>query len=483
MDARKPRVFIGIPCYGAAPAETLEDYMRFAYHLGRRLPQFDFFLGIRSKAEQFRARNQIVDAAIQMDCEWTLMLDDDMVIDSFGTDGMTHQGQIVGDDAYGFLERLIAHDKDICGVLYYEKGGACKPVAMVTHGEKGYRNLHDDEITHGLQPVDVAGGGCLLIKTKVFDHLRHPFFAPEFDYGTDVQLCREAAAKGFSVFIDSSIEFGHVKPSRSIVTSRNRHQFQLEDQVPGEVKHTFVSSALYEDLERDAAAFTGYHDLEEMTVYAQSFHHAWDAHKAAGGNDAEWYRRFPLERVARQVWFNTASPHKRQMTEFILNAINHASPLAILDFGCGIGIPSFFLASKGHAVTSVDIEGTGTLEFLRWRAERHGVELETFGSKGGVTNLGDRQFDIIIAMDVLEHFPTPFWKDVLAELVAHLTPGGILFCNNAVLDDPNHAEHYDLRPKDFQIAAAELNLIASNQIMYVKRADLPTPTRKELTHA
>lgn len=468
MTSRK-RIFVGVPCYGSVAPEFLEDFARFMFHLGRRLPQYDFEMGIRTKAEQFRARNQIVEAALQTACDYLLFLDDDMIVNPQVTAGPT--------DDYGFLERLIAHDKDIVGALYYQRGGTCSPVLMTAHG-KGYRFLHDDELTGGLQRVDVAGGGALLIKTRVFDRLTAPYFAPEFEFGTDVQLCRAAVAKGFEVWADTGLELGHLKESRTIVTSRNRHQFQLADGIPGEVKKTFVSAAIYEDLEHDAAEWTGYHNLEEMTVYAQTFHDAWDAHKARGGDDASWYRLFPKERVARQVWFNTTATHKRQMTEFILNSINHATPLSILDFGCGIGIPAFTLAAKGHDVIAMDIAGTGTFEFLQWRAKKHGVALTIAESTGGVPVLSGHRFDIVVAMDVLEHLPAPLWRQTLRELVAHLKPGGVLFCNNAILDDPRHAEHYDLRPKAFQIAAAEENLIASNQIMYLKRADVA-----EMSHA
>ena len=468
MAERRTRIFIGMPCYGDVAPEVLEDYGRFMFHLGRRLPQYDFFSGIRTKAEQFRARNQIVEAAQQEDCDYLLMLDDDMIVNTEVTSGPTA--------AYGFLEQLIAHDKDIIGALYYLKGGSCAPVLMAKSSERGYRFLRDDEITYGLQRVDVAGGGCLLVKMRVFDRLTPPFFAPEFEFGTDVQLCRQAAEKGFEVWADTSIELGHLKPTRAIVTRRNRHQVQLEDQAPSEIKRSFVSASIYEDLIRDASTWTGYRDLDEMTVYAQAFHDHWDTHKADGGTDADWYRLFPRERVARQVWFNTTAAHKRQMTEFILNAVNHATPLSILDFGCGIGIPAYTFAEKGHDVTAMDIAGTGTFEFLRWRVAQRGLSMTFAESPGGVPHLGGHRYDVIVAMDCLEHLPE--WRRTLTELVAHLKPGGALFCNNAVLDDPHHAEHYDLRPKAFLVAAAEENLIASNQILYMKRADLP-----ELAHA
>lgn len=466
------KIFVGVPCYGDVAPEYLEDFGRLMFHLGRRMPEYDFFSGIRTKAEQFRARNQIVDAAQRENCDYLLMLDDDMIVNLDDT--------CAPSEAYGFLKRLLSHQKDIIGALYFLKGGDCSPVLMTKVSERGYRFLRDDEITHGLQRVDVAGGGCLLVKMTVFDHLTPPYFGPEFEYGTDVQLCRKAAEKGYTIWADTSIELGHLKPTRAIVSSRTRHKFQYSP-TGGEHPQTFLTHDVYTDLLHDACEWTGYADLEEMTVYAQTFHDHWDTHKAAGGTDADWYRLFPNERVARQVWFNLAAAHKRQMTDYILGTIAPAEQtrrLSILDFGCGIGIPAFTFAQRGHDVIAMDIAGTGTFEFLKWRAKRHGVELTFAESRGGVPALSGHRFDAIVAMDVLEHFPSPEWRRVLKELVAHLKPGGVLFCNNAILDDPTHAEHYDLRPQAFQIAAAEEHLIAANQIAYLKRADVP-----ELVHA
>lgn len=460
MSEAKPRIVIGVPCYREVAPEILEDWMRFAYHCGRRLPQFDFFVAIKTKSEQFRARNAIVQAAQQMNADWLLMLDDDMVINADVTQGPS--------GAYDLIERLMAHDKDLCGALYFQRGGSCAPVLMAKIPEaKGYRFLRDDELTGGLQRVDVAGGGCLLLKMRIFDRLKYPYFAPEHEFGTDIQLCQRATEAGFEVWADTSVELGHLKNERAIVTSRNRFQFQASDTLPGEVKQTLVMDDIYTRLIQDAAEWTGYRDAEEMRVYAQAFleHHA--AWKAAGKSDADWYRQFPKERVCRQVWFNTESAHKREMTTFILTAIAHGKPLDVLDFGSGIGIPAFTLAEKGHRVTACDIGGTGTFEFLKWRAAKHSLPITTHDSQGGVPHLGGAQFDVIVAMDVLEHIED--WRLVLGELAGHLKPGGVLFCNNGILDDKEHPEHYDLDGKTFIAACVELDLMPVNQITYQKR--------------
>ena len=447
------RILLASPVFGKVDAEILVDWMRFAYHCGRRMPEYDFFLGIKPKCEQFRARNAIVEAAQQFDCDRILMLDDDMIID----------WQDIGHEAYDVLKTLIAHDKDICGIRYYQRGQECEPVLMKRLNDKGYRFLRDEEIEHALQEVDVAGGGCLLIQTRIFDHLPYPYFSPEHQYGTDVQLCRTAQEKGFKIYADTSIELGHMRNEKTVVTSRNRHQFQdAVNHTPG-VKRTFVASELYESLVLDAMEYTGRQSRDELI---QSGPDAFmTLRKESRLSDADWYREFPIDRICRQVRFNTDSGQKKASTQFILSMIPHNIPRKILDFGCGIGVTAFALAEKGHQVTAMDIRGTGTLEFLKWRCKKYNVPMTFIESEGGPPVLSG-MYDVIIAMDSIEHIAD--WRQAVAALSAHLNTGGMLFSNNGAMYDMSQPEHYDVHPREFIKACADADLLPQTQISYIK---------------
>jgi 2-polyprenyl-6-hydroxyphenyl methylase/3-demethylubiquinone-9 3-methyltransferase len=99
-----------------------------------------------------------------------------------------------------------------------------------------------------------------------------------------------------------------------------------------------------------------------------------------------------------------------------------AVPRRVLDLGCGAGFLANDLAARGHAVTGLDFEAenlavaraydrTGTARFVR----------------GDVRALpfADASFDVVCAMDLLEHVDEP--ARVIAEAARVLAPGGTFF--------------------------------------------------------
>ena len=89
--------------------------------------------------------------------------------------------------------------------------------------------------------------------------------------------------------------------------------------------------------------------------------------------------------------------------------------LAVLELGCGLGLPSLVAARGGARVLATDWADEA-LELLRANAARNGVALETLrldwrepGALG--------TFDLVLAADVLYERR---YVDVLAELLPHL---------------------------------------------------------------
>lgn len=211
----KEVILIGIPCFSGVDYQVLEDYMRLAYHLGRRHTDFEFQLAIKGKSEQFRARIAIVKAGLQFGADYILMLDDDHILDIAGSQRATN--------AYDLPVKLARHLKanpkmGIIGALYYQRGGDCYPVIMQENGDGLPHFLHKMEVSGRLQKVDVTGGGCMMIRSEVFNRIDEPWFAPEHDYGTDIQICKSVRAAGYEIWCDTSLEIGHLRTEREIIT-------------------------------------------------------------------------------------------------------------------------------------------------------------------------------------------------------------------------------------------------------------------------
>jgi 2-polyprenyl-6-hydroxyphenyl methylase/3-demethylubiquinone-9 3-methyltransferase len=94
----------------------------------------------------------------------------------------------------------------------------------------------------------------------------------------------------------------------------------------------------------------------------------------------------------------------------------------ILDIGCGAGLLSNPLAEEGHSVVGIDLSSTsleqakkqdrtGTVHYLQAAAESLPFAAETF--------------DVVVAMDLLEHVPDP--QKVIQEASRVLKPEGLFF--------------------------------------------------------
>lgn len=94
----------------------------------------------------------------------------------------------------------------------------------------------------------------------------------------------------------------------------------------------------------------------------------------------------------------------------------------ILDIGCGAGLLSFHLAKEGHKVTGIDLSAS-SLALARKKTDLLQAEF----LEGDATKLpfAKESFDVVCAMDLLEHVESP--QKVIEEASRVLKPGGIFF--------------------------------------------------------
>ncbi|AHZ83968.1 2-polyprenyl-3-methyl-5-hydroxy-6-metoxy-1,4-benzoquinol methylase [Bdellovibrio bacteriovorus] len=117
--------------------------------------------------------------------------------------------------------------------------------------------------------------------------------------------------------------------------------------------------------------------------------------------------------------------HKVEMP-WILESIrrNIGYKAEILDMGCGAGFLANDLAAAGHKVTGIDLS-TSSLKVAESRDLTHSVHYR----QGDVYQVPfpNESFDVVAAMDLLEHVSDP--QRVIAEASRVLRPGGLFFFN------------------------------------------------------
>lgn len=451
------KIMIGIPCYQNVPAETLDDYMRFAYYCGRRMPEHEFFIAIKSKTEQFRARNAITEGALQLGCDFLFFLDDDHVIDWDGSMGPNPR--------YGLLAKLLEHMRDetigLVGVVYYHRGNECRPVMMKEGRDGAFYWLRDDEITGGLQDVAVQGGGCMLLRLSAFDRIKSPWFEPEFDMGTDLQICKKMRDAGFRVCSDTSIHIGHVLNQRTVITPNNRHRVAAESAM--KVAHgddgidkswqTNSALALYR---MDAEEYLGL-KLRQMGDLAMQYDMA-DLDKYP--DLKAYYGSRGKEQLARQVLFHHTPRMVEEMEMFHL-MINSAKEARGADIGCGSAPVTFELAMRGHHIDFIDIDGAGAYEFTKWRAQKRGISC-------GWALSG--QYDYVFMLDSIEHIQD--WRGALNDVERHLKDNGALITNYFDNQDYENPEHVSMDKDAVKKHLISLGLYPHNQYLWVKNKHL-----------
>jgi|TARA_Y100000310_G_scaffold71534_1_gene67381 2-polyprenyl-3-methyl-5-hydroxy-6-metoxy-1,4-benzoquinol methylase len=463
MDKKKT-IVIGIPCFSGVGPDVLDDYMRFAYNLGRRYLEYDFFLAIKGKSEQFRARNAIIEASLSRDCDYTLMLDDDHIIDIDKNIGPAPN--------YNFLKKLINHletrpEIGIVGALYFQRGGNCDPVIMEETKKGQYFFKTHAEVTGGMQKVAVTGGGCMLLRKEIFDKIEPPYFAPEFEYGTDIQICKKATEAGYEVWCDTSIEIGHLKTESALITSKTikSHIKATEEYMErADIKKAPPVMSFLREYKRDAMEFTGenWHQFQErFKNFSKSFKD-FDKH-----NPKAYYLKYGIENLARNVCFH-ASDEVIKGDASILGMFNlNAEKSRGLDFGCGSAPIGFELAKRGNHVDFIDVPGSYAEDFVKWRCKKHGIDAG-FNLNGKV-----EIYDWILFMDSIEHIPEHELKTLISSLIKKLKPGGSIITNYFYIgEDKENVQHITMDHQFVKDLFIENDVYPATKIRWVKDATL-----------
>lgn len=188
------KVTIACPTNRGVNPKTMQCLLELVAHGG-----YDFHNIVPSEGYTIAEnRNYIAVQAVNNKSDYVLMVDDDMTFEP------------------DLLDKLIANDKDICGVAYHPR---CETGQIIKYLDETHivkLEETDDPKYKTVFECHATGTGIILIKCDVFLKVERPWFMFEYfdtgqvSKGEDWWFCEKAKKYGIKTYADPRIKCGHL---------------------------------------------------------------------------------------------------------------------------------------------------------------------------------------------------------------------------------------------------------------------------------
>ncbi len=242
----------------------------------------------------------------------------------------------------------------------------------------------------------------------------------------DWDFCEKARKSGIKTYIDTSVQLGHLGLKKYTVDDVVKIQTAEGQKQEGLLEQDRLLELLAEFLGEDKA--TAIQHLRENPSSKVG-----DMYKESGLSLTDFYKKGNNWLLYDLCQFNNSDKYK----EHKLPATHGLGIKKALDFGCGIGTASLYMAKEADKVYGYDI-CQKMIDFCNFRKDKLGIKNVEFS-----TTLPDlSEVDTIMALDVLEHIPD--LKEVLIDLGKRVK-SGTRFCHidSFKQDIPIHIDHSD----------------------------------------
>ncbi|MHB8110497.1 MAG: glycosyltransferase family protein [Syntrophorhabdaceae bacterium] len=189
MKISNLKLAIGVPCdFPFVPKSFLDSFVLM------EKPSFIYIHADNGPIDTLR--NDIVETALQTEATHLLMMDVDQVYDP------------------KTVTKLLAHRLPVVGAKVCRRYPPFDPIIMKIT-DLGYQPIEDYE-PGSLVECDATGTGCILYDMEVFRKLPRPWFRFQKDpangmvIGEDIGFCQDLKTAGYRIFVDTSIEIGHL---------------------------------------------------------------------------------------------------------------------------------------------------------------------------------------------------------------------------------------------------------------------------------
>lgn len=164
----------------------------------------------------------------------------------------------------------------------------------------------------------------------------------------------------------------------------------------------------------------------------------------------------------------------KAVAEGIKRQIHLNNDFKILDFGCGTGLVSFFLADEVGQIVGVD-NSKGMVEVFNRKAKENKINAVAYQIDIFNQDFDEKDFDLIISSMVFHHIKDPV--SVLKRLSNHLKKGGYIAIADLVKedgsfhDDNDGVEHFGFEIDEFSnyLKEAGFDVVKSEIVFEVEK--------------
>jgi hypothetical protein len=183
-------------------------------------------LDVRSGPMLPAARNGLVETALGYeDCEWILMLDDDM---GFDNDTVEKFMKVV-DPERGIS---VVGGLAFCG----GRSGQVTPTLKRLNSDTGSLDTVWNFEHDTLEPIDATGAACLMVHRGVYEmvtaHFDRPYDWAKFngeEVGEDIQFCLRMRSLKIPIYVHTGIQFSHWKKQPIDMTTYLAYRREITD--------------------------------------------------------------------------------------------------------------------------------------------------------------------------------------------------------------------------------------------------------------
>jgi SAM-dependent methyltransferase len=259
----------------------------------------------------------------------------------------------------------------------------------------------------------------------------------------DWDFCRKAQKCGIKSWFHTGVLVGHFKGR--IVTAQEAVANMNKGHTPAQT--ISADCVVYSTLAQDLKDFTGKTSDELSVKLSTAPSDIADVFKASGQKLEEFYATGGDHHIMDLVAFNLDPMYWPDR----VMPLSTTRDTTILDVGCGIGTLSLYLASMRNRVIGYDINPT-TLDFAKFRAKKFG-----FSNLFFTDQWPKGPFDLVCAVDVLEHIPD--LGEMLKRIGDVLKPGGKLYHVDSFYHKHPISLHLDCTDEQFSEYLEEAGLI------------------------